>query len=70
MRSLPYSSTSATEHESFREQTPVPTEQSTLNVLVTRANNSVWEVGSLHADGRLQVEVIKGVHVIFVNHNF
>lgn len=40
-----------------------------MNELVTRANNNVWEVGSLHVDGRRQVEVIKGVYVIFANHN-
>ena len=66
MRGLAFSSTN---HASL-EQTPVPseiiTETTTVNELVTHTNNNVWEVGTVHADGRVKVEVIKGVYVFFV----
>ncbi|XP_074352525.1 uncharacterized protein LOC141691660 [Apium graveolens] len=48
MSIFPNSSNSTTEHHSSREET-----------LVRTVN--VWEVGSVHSNGRLQVEVIKGV---------
>lgn len=43
MSRFQYSSTNATEHDSSREETPV----------------NVWEVKSMHANGRVQVKVIK-----------
>lgn len=70
MSRLAYSSTGTTEQEISREHTPVRSEPNTPNDLESRTNNNVWEVGSMHADGRMQVEVIKGVYVFFVNYMF
>ena len=67
MRGLAFSSTN---HASL-EQTPVPsetiTETTTVNELVTHTNNNVWEVGTVHADGGVKVEVIRGVYVFFLS---
>ena len=67
MRGLAFSST----NPASLEQTPVPsetiTETTTMNELVTHTNNNVSEVGTVHADGGVNVEVIRGVYVFFLS---